>query len=67
MMGNEKEMIIDNVIGKQVIKISAKPFKSKLKKNTIKGIIEHPKRPNKFAYTFDEDDSYVSIEQCKII
>jgi len=53
--------------GKKVIKISGKPFKSGLKVNTIKDIITHPKREGKEAYLFYEDDSFVSVEMCKII
>jgi hypothetical protein len=42
-----------------------KPFKSGLKTNTIKGVIEHPelKIP---AYTFEEDDSYVECRRCVV-
>ena len=56
-----------SVIGKSVIKKSNKPFKSKNKINTIKGIIPHPILANEQAYTFEEDDSFVSIVQCQII
>jgi len=52
--------------GKKVVKISGKPFKSGLKENTIKDTIPHPKRKGKKAYLFYEDDSFVSIEICKI-
>ena len=44
-----------------------KPFKSGLKTNTIKGVIDHPQLPGKLAYTFFEDDSYVEVRRCKII
>ena len=57
-------------IGKQAYKTSKnncqpKPFKSGLKTNTIKGVIEHPilKIP---AYTFFEDESYVECRRCII-
>lgn len=52
-------------IGKKVSKLSGRPFKSSFKSNTIKSIIEHPtlKTP---AYTFEEDDSYVAIYDCKL-
>jgi len=48
--------------GIKVEKISGRPFKSKLKINTIKGIINHPERVGKFAYLFEEDDSYVATD-----
>lgn len=44
---------------------SPKPFKSGLKINTIKGVIEHPILHIP-AYTFVEDDSYVECRRCKI-
>jgi hypothetical protein len=60
-------------IGKRVCKCSItrqvpnnKPFKSRLKINTIKGVINHPKL-NKPAYIFEEDDSYVECRGCIII
>ena len=58
-------------IGKKTHKTSKdgtvpKPFKSGLKTNTIKDVIEHPvlKIP---AYTFEEDDSYVECRRCIIV
>jgi hypothetical protein len=49
-------------IGKQVYKhLSGKPFKSTLKYNTVKGVINHPIL-NIPAYTFEEDDSYVACK-----
>jgi hypothetical protein len=56
-----------SMIGQKVVKKSLKPFKSMLRKNTIKGIIPHPMRPGNFAYVFEEDDSYVSCELCEIL
>lgn len=60
-------------IGKRVCKGSIskqepnnKPFKSGLKINTIKGIINHPTL-NIPAYTFEEDDSYVECRRCIVI
>lgn len=47
----------------KVIKISGKPFKSRLKTNTVKGIVINP-NTNKEAYTFLEDDSVVDIDKC---
>jgi hypothetical protein len=68
-------MQIDNndylhMIGQKVRKRSnqnnrtaSKPFKSGLRINTVKGIIEHPitKKP---AFTFEEDDSCVECWIC---
>jgi hypothetical protein len=51
--------------GEVVVKFSGKPFKSGSKTATVKGIIDHPIVPGKQAYTFSEDDSFVSIEMCK--
>lgn len=69
----------ENNIGKQVFKKrhtnklkdiqnpkEPKPFKSGLKINTIKGVIEHPIL-NKPAYIFEEDDSYVLCEGCYLV
>ena len=42
-----------------------KPFKSGLKVNTVRGVINHPIL-NVPAYTFEEDDSYVECRRCKI-
>lgn len=53
------------MIGQKVEKKSGKPFKSTFKVNTVKGIIPHPILTGKHAYTFEEDDSYVSVVQCK--
>ena len=60
-------------IGKRVEKSGFKkegkrvrPFKSGFKINTVKGVINHPIL-NIPAYIFEEDDSYVRCEQCKII
>lgn len=58
---------MENIVNKQVIKISGKPFKSTKKKNTIKGIIDHPILMGKKAYTFYDDDSYVLIQKCTVI
>jgi hypothetical protein len=53
-------------IGKQVYKhLSGKPFKSRLKYNTVKGVINHPIL-NIPAYTFVEDESYVACKFLKV-
>lgn len=51
------------VIGTFVVKTSRKPFKSKLKQNTVKGYMIHP-LTGKDCYTFIEDDSYVECFRC---
>jgi len=54
-------------IGKKVAKLaSGKPFKSRLKVNTVKGIIEHPILEIS-AYTFEEDESYVECRRCTVV
>jgi hypothetical protein len=50
-------------IGSQVQKFSGNPFKSRLKINTVKGYVQHPKMNNQ-CYTFVEDDSYVECFRC---
>lgn len=52
-------------IGKKVCK-NRKPFKSRLKVNTIKGLTWH-KTAHMPAYLFKEDDSYVSCIICSIV
>jgi len=54
-------------IGWRVEKKSGKPFKSGLKMNTVKGIIDHLILQGEKAYTFEEDDSYVSCCQCRSV
>lgn len=44
---------------------TSKPFKSTFKINTIKNVIEHPTRKTP-AFIFNEDDTYVSCEGCRI-
>ena len=50
----------------KVTKKSNKPFKSKLKVNTVKDIVINP-YSGKQAYSFYEDDSVVNCECCIII
>lgn len=55
----------ENLIGKKVCKpLSGKPFKSGLKVNTVKGIVNHPVL-NIPAFTFVEDESYVECRRCE--
>lgn len=66
----------ENYIGQKVTKKSVsgkrkklrqpKPFKSRSKVNTIKGVITHPELGIP-AYTFEEDESYVECRRCKIL
>lgn len=57
------EHSIEQMIGQKVEKKSGKPFKSTLKVNTVKSVISHPILQGEEAYTFEEDDSYVSVCQ----
>lgn len=56
-------------VGKRVQKTrpgrEPKPFKSGLKVNTVRGVIEHPilQVP---AFVFEEDDSYVACRACEL-
>lgn len=43
-----------------------KPFKSKSKINTVKGVIVHPIL-NIPAFTFEEDESYVECRRCGVV
>ena len=56
----------DNCIGKKVRKKSDRPFKSTFKKNTVKGVIPHPKLEVE-CFTFEEDDSFVEVRRCELI
>jgi hypothetical protein len=64
----------EKYIGKQCRKKSinglrhykVKPFKSTLKTNTIKGVINHP-HLNVPAYIFHEDDTCVECRRVEII
>lgn len=58
-------MIAFETIGKKVRKKSGKPFKSKLKVNTVKAVIVHPYL-GRDAFVFEEDDSYVTAELCEL-
>lgn len=51
-------------IGTKVEKVSGKPFKSKLKINTVKGLVSHPTL-NIPCFTFEEDDSFVEVRRCQ--
>jgi hypothetical protein len=52
--------------GTEPKKTNAKPFKSKLMVNTVRGVINHP-HLNVPAYTFKEDDSYVECARCVVV
>lgn len=52
-------------IGKQVMK-KQKPFKSGNRINTVKGVINHPIL-NRPAFVFEEDDSYVECNRCRLV
>lgn len=62
-----RELIVvtPEIIGRQVSKFSGKPFKSRLKFNTIKGVTCNP-HTGKTAFTFVEDDSIVDADMCQL-
>ncbi len=70
-LGKSVEDYTEN-IGKRVAKVTLKkhgnpkPFKSKSKINTVKGVILHPTMSVP-AYTFLEDDSYVECRRCQLV
>jgi hypothetical protein len=53
-------------VGKKVIKINSKPFKSDRTINTVKTVIEHAMLRTP-AYTFEEDNSIVECRKCIVI
>ena len=57
----------ENCVAKKVVKRSGKPFKSGLKTATIRSVVDHPYLPGELAFIFEEDESCVSICQCKFI
>jgi hypothetical protein len=60
------EQTILLMIGKQVSKISRKPFKSGEKINTIKSVTQNPQTGN-LAFEFNEDESNVECWRCKLV
>ena len=54
-----------SMIGKKVQKTSPQPFKSGLKTNTVKGIVQHFVLKDLPAFIFEEDDSMVECRRCK--
>lgn len=69
------ESFYENNIGEKVAKtnikkgktiFNLKPFKSRNRVNTIKGVVIHPELGIP-AYTFEEDESYVECRRCKIL
>ncbi len=52
-------------IGKQVMKRSKKPFKSKAKYNTVKAVTTNP-HTQREAFEFIEDTSIVDVHVCKV-
>ena len=54
-------------IGKEVVKKSKKPFKSKLIVNTVKGFeIDETRKPFRPVFTFVEDDSKVYCKKINL-
>lgn len=56
----------EKYVGKKCKKKSPRPFKSTLKINTIKGVVNHP-HLNVPAYVFHEDDSCVECRKIQIL
>lgn len=54
-----------NMIGQTVQKLSGKPFKSGAKFVKVSGVIPHPVVLGEYAFTFENDDSYVSCYMCE--
>ena len=69
-MNQEEVNKFKHYIGKQVFKSRTgrepKKFKSGLKHNTVKDVIEHPYLLTP-AFTFEEDDSFVECNMCRFI
>lgn len=65
VVDNHKYLDPDNYIGRLVSK-KKNPFKSGNKRNTIKGIVNHPTL-NVPCFTFEEDESYVECSHCKFV
>lgn len=53
----------EQMVGTKVIKRTGKPFKSALKVNTVKAMLQHPYTPHK-AFSFHEDNSLVECFRC---
>lgn len=66
MLEHIKEMY-KKYIGQKVEKTSHRPFKSQLRKNTVKEVVRHPYLKERFAFTFEEDDSVVEISKCRLV
>lgn len=66
-MSNEITIMPHQWIGKQVRKKSGKPFKSGFLINTVKDTCTNEHDPKKrTAFTFEEDESMVNIDQCEL-
>ena len=53
-------------VGSRVRKRSGKPFKSRLRVNTVASVVEHLQSPKGgLAFTFVEDDSVVGVDVCR--
>lgn len=64
--GDQTKADAQALVGCRVEKWSGKPFKSTLKINTVRAVVEHPQRPGGgLAFTFVEDDSVVAVEMCR--
>jgi hypothetical protein len=55
----------EEAVGRQIMKVSGKPFKSKGLYNTVSGVTENP-HTDRVAFTYEEDDSVVDAHICKL-
>jgi hypothetical protein len=63
MINKKSQEYAESLIGNPVIKESGKPFKSRNKINTVKGVTINP-HTSLPALVFNEDDSIVDAHQC---
>ena len=69
--GNEIAIFYHPYIGKKVRKVSNRPFKSRFKTNTVKGIIgitiPSHSESELLCFVFEEDESFVECRRCILI
>ncbi len=56
----------ESLVGKSVIKVSGKPFKSGLKANVVRAVTVNP-HTDRLAFTFFDDDSIVDAWKVKVL
>lgn len=69
----EKIAAYYELVGKKVCKTSSsnnkatpKPFKSKLRVNTVKAVVFKPEITDHALFIFEEDESFVRCYQCRL-